>query len=197
MNSYCFLKNTTFKFGDFYFKQINGVAMGSPLAPALAEVFLRNLENKFINIPLNPLKILFYYRFVDDIFVILPEDIDENVVLNNFINFHKSLKFTLEKEKNGTLNFLDVSISKNNEELLTSWYRKPSNTLMFTQWNSNGPKIYKINLIRTMINRLKAICSNKHRRSVTGAWGARPPPPDFLKITITYHRVLLCSHKTK
>ena len=133
MNSYCFLKNTTFKFGDFYFKQINGVAMGSPLAPALAEVFLRNLENKFINIPLNPLKILFYYRFVDDIFVILPEDIDENVFLNNFINFHKNLKFTFEKEVNGTLSFLDVSISKNNERLLTSWYRKPSNTLTFTQ----------------------------------------------------------------
>ena len=50
---------------------------------------------------------------------------------------------------------------KNNKVLLTSWYRKPSNTLMFTQWNSNGPKIYKINLIRTMINRLKTICSNK------------------------------------
>ena len=56
---------------------MNGVAMGSPLAPALAEIFLTKIENDFINNPFNPLKILFYYRFVDDIFVILPEDENE------------------------------------------------------------------------------------------------------------------------
>ena len=44
---------------------------------------------------------------------------------------------------------------------MTSWYRKPSNTLMSYPWNSHGPKIYKINLIKTMIYRLKSICSNK------------------------------------
>ena len=154
-------KITTFKFGDFYYKQINGAAMGSPLAPALAEVFLRTLESTFINVPLNPLEILFYYRFVDDIFVILPQNIDENLVLNNFNNFHKNLKFTMEKEENGRLNFLDVSVSKNDGQLFTSWYRKSSNTLMFNQWTSHGPKIFKINLMRTMINRLKIICSNK------------------------------------
>ena len=63
-------KNITFKFGDLFYKQMNGVAMGSPLAPALAEVFLTKIENAFINNPSNPLKILFYYRFVDDNFVI-------------------------------------------------------------------------------------------------------------------------------
>ena len=44
---------------------------------------------------------------------------------------------------------------------MTSWYRKPSNTLMFNPWESHGPKIYKINLIKTMINRLKIICSHE------------------------------------
>ena len=91
----------------------------------------------------------------------LPQNIDENLVLNNFNNFHKSLRFTMEKEENGKVNFLDVSVTKNDGQLFTTWYRKSSNTLMFNQWNSLGPKIYKINLIRTMINRLKIICSNK------------------------------------
>ena len=45
---------------------------------------------------------------------------------------------------------------------MTSWYRKPSNTLMFNPWESHGPKIYKINLIKTMINSLKIICSNEY-----------------------------------
>ena len=46
---------------------MNGVAMESPLAPAIAGVFLTKIENDFINNPSNPLKILFYYRCVDDI----------------------------------------------------------------------------------------------------------------------------------
>ena len=66
-----------------------------------------------------------------------------------------------EHEQNNKLNFLDVLISKNNCQIMTSWYRKPFNTLMFNQWNSHGLKIYKINLIKTMINRLIIICSNE------------------------------------
>ena len=62
-----FTKTITFKFGEFY-KQMNGVAMGSLFAPALAEVLLTKSENDFINNPSNPLIILFYYRFVDNIF---------------------------------------------------------------------------------------------------------------------------------
>ena len=64
-------ENITFKFKDFYYKQMNGVAISSPLAPALAEIFLTKLENEFIINSLNSLGILFYYRFVDDIFFIL------------------------------------------------------------------------------------------------------------------------------
>ena len=124
-------KNISFKFGDFFYKQMNGVAMGSPLAPALAEVFLTKIENDFINKPSNPLKILFYYRFVDDIFVILPENENGKEFLKIFNTFHKYLKFTLEHEQLNQLNFLDVLISKNNGQILTSWYTQPSNTLMF------------------------------------------------------------------
>ena len=136
--------------------------MGSPLAPALAEIFLTKIENDFINNPSNPLKILFYYRFVDDIFVILPEDEDEKEILKKFNTFHKNLKFTFELEQLNKLNFLDVLISKDNEKIMTSWYRKPSHTLLSNPWNSHGPKIYKINLIKTMVNRLKSICSKKN-----------------------------------
>ena len=41
----------SFKFGDFFYKQMHGVSMGSPFAPALAEVFLIKIENDFINNP--------------------------------------------------------------------------------------------------------------------------------------------------
>ena len=111
--------------------------MGSPLAPALAEIFLTKIENDFINNPSNPLKILFYYRFVDDIFVIFPEDEDEKEILNKFNTFHKTLKFNLELEQLNKLNFLDVLIFKDNEQIMTNWYRKLSHTLLFNKWNSH------------------------------------------------------------
>ena len=42
-----------------------------------------------------------------------------------------------------------VSITKKNNgkirHLQLRWYRKPSNTLLFNQWNSHKPKIYQIN----------------------------------------------------
>lgn len=66
----------------------------------------------------------------------------------------------MEKEDNFSVNFLDVTICRHNNNILTSWFRKSSNTLKFTNWDSFGPKIYKIKLIKTMINRLKTICSN-------------------------------------
>ena len=82
-----------------FYKQINGVALGSPLAPALAEVFLTKIETDFINNLSNPVKFLFYYRFIDGIFVILPEDENENEFLKRFNTIHKNLKFTLEREQ--------------------------------------------------------------------------------------------------
>ena len=67
----------------------------------------------------------------------------------------------METETKNKLNFLDVIIRNQNYEIITSWYRKPSNTLNFTNWNSFGPKTHIINTVKAMIKRLKVICSDK------------------------------------
>lgn len=40
-------KETNFIFNDKIYDQIDGVAMGSPLASVLANIFMRHLEEKF------------------------------------------------------------------------------------------------------------------------------------------------------
>ena len=47
-------EDVSFQFGAVIYKQRNGVTMGSPLAPILAELYLSNFENKniFIDISL-------------------------------------------------------------------------------------------------------------------------------------------------
>ena len=56
-----------FSFDNTIYRQIDGVAMGSPLGPALANIFVRYYEEKlFFEIS----KPAVYFRYVDDTFVI-------------------------------------------------------------------------------------------------------------------------------
>ena len=60
-------KNIQFLFNGRYYHQIDGVAMGSPLGPVLADIFMAHLEQRASNIIT---KMSFYKRYVDDIFVV-------------------------------------------------------------------------------------------------------------------------------
>lgn len=54
--------NTFFIFEGKVFKQRNGIAMGTPAAPDLANAYLSDIEESFVKDP----NILFYKRFIDD-----------------------------------------------------------------------------------------------------------------------------------
>ena len=53
-------------FNSKFYNQIDGVAMGSPLAPVLADIFMGFYESKLLN-EYNLNKPKFYLRYVDDI----------------------------------------------------------------------------------------------------------------------------------
>ena len=57
-------------FNNKFYKQIDGVAMGSPLGPALANIFMCSFENKWLKDCPHSLKPVFYRRYVNDIFVL-------------------------------------------------------------------------------------------------------------------------------
>ena len=67
---------TPFSFNGVLYHQIDGVSMGSPLGPTLANILMTELEDDIIRplITLNKLK--FYVRYVDDTLILAkPEDI--------------------------------------------------------------------------------------------------------------------------
>ena len=66
-------KNVQFSFNDLIFCQIDGVAMGSPLGPILANIFVGYYENNLLS--LDNSKPLAYYRYFDDVFAIFPSKI--------------------------------------------------------------------------------------------------------------------------
>ena len=73
---------------------------------------------------------------------------------------HPNIKFTFEKGKGGKLAFLDVLISKTDQNLCTSVYRKMTSIGLYTNFVSFTPYSYKIGLIKTLIHRTYEISSS-------------------------------------
>ena len=64
------------------------------------------------------------------------------------------------KGPRGSLSFLDTKISRENNEFVTSVYRKPTFNGVFTNFESFIPDIYKLWLIETLLHRSFRLCSN-------------------------------------
>ena len=120
--------DTYFIFNDIYCKQIDGLAMGSPLLATLANIFLCYHEVKWLEeCPIN-FKPLYYKRYVDDTFVIFRTRQEAEQFLTYLNSRHDKISFTMETEENNQIPFLDVLIKKNNNEFDISIYIKPTYT---------------------------------------------------------------------
>ena len=75
--------------------------------------------------------------------------------------WHKNLHFTITTESNKSISFLDVLVARDEHQLITSLYRKPSHTGLYLLWDSSQNRKYKVGLIRTLVLRIYRICSKK------------------------------------
>lgn len=152
--------NIPFRFRNKYFVQCDGVAMGSPLGPILADIFMSNLETKLNKFSKN--KPQLWIRYVDDILCIFHNKQDIDDVLQRINKWHKNIKFTIEKEKENQINFLDVLIIRNvnTNKYETTIYKKPTSTNLYLLYESNQPRKYKLGLIRSLSIRILLICSS-------------------------------------
>ena len=93
-----------FLFDGNYYDQVDGVAMGSPLGPVLANLFMSVWEKDWIN-DYKSSPILFYKRYVDDIFCLVKNEFEAKSLLDYLNNKHLSIKFTMETEVNNKMPF--------------------------------------------------------------------------------------------
>ena len=93
-----------FIFNGKFYNQIDGVAMGSPLAPVLANIFMGFYESKWLN-EYNLNKPKFYLRYVDDILTAFDKEQDSLNFLNFINKRHPNIKFTIEKQINHSHSF--------------------------------------------------------------------------------------------
>jgi hypothetical protein len=152
--------DTHFLFDNKMYTQHNGVAMGAPLAPVVADIFMAHMETSLMD-QLMEIGVCEWHRYVDDTFVLIEPTTNVVDVLNILNNFHPSIKFTYEVEANRSLPFLDVRVTRSPERQIfeTTIYRKPTFTGLMTKWDSFVPMNYKKASIDSMIRRALSICS--------------------------------------
>ena len=107
------LTQTYFLFQGKYYKQTQGAAMGSPISPLIANIFMEEFEVQALQSSPNPPSM--WLRFVDDTFVINRTEHSQQL-LQHINNQDQHIQFTVEPTQQGSLPFLDtlVTIQPNN-----------------------------------------------------------------------------------
>ena len=138
---------------DGYYRQIDGLAMGSPPAPLLENGWLSKFD------PIIKEDAIFSFRYMDDIVRnIRRVRIDQK--LNEINSLHENLKFTIEKEIDGKLPFLDMLLMRNGVHLSSTWYNKPTDTGLIMNFHALAPKRYKRSVVAGFVHRIYRACSS-------------------------------------
>ena len=152
-------KEMHFSFDNGIYRQTNGVAMGSPLGPVIANIFMVELEKTLV--PTLDDKVSLWFRYVDDTFTFIKKGEVDNV-MNELNNFHPNIKFTCEKETGDTISFLDVKVLKKPDGTFnTDIHRKKTDTNVYLNWKSFAPKTWKIGTLKGLIRRAFVVCSTE------------------------------------
>ena len=144
-------------FQQIIYQQIFGTAMGSPVSVVVANMVMENIESNALNTFDRPIKT--WKRYVDDTFVIL-----QCQYVNDFFehinNIESSICFTMEKENNDTLNFLDIVIKRFNKKLTFNVFRKPTHSDRYLNFRSNHPIQHKRSVVRSLMYRANNLISH-------------------------------------
>lgn len=165
------LKENTFHFDGKFYRQIQGTAMGTKMAPTYATLVMGYLEKQlyskyeqmFGNEDKDDL-IKIFKRFLDDCFTIWKKSEEDLTKFHMLLNsLHEKIKFTMEKS-NEKLPFLDVLLYKDGKELHTDIFYKETDTHQYLNFNSCHPKHTKQNIPYSLARRICCIVSKQDVR---------------------------------
>ena len=153
------LKTTYFIFQGKFFEQVKGAAMGSPISPIVANLFMEDLEVKALSTAPTPPTL--WKRFVDDTFIIIIKKSSKESFLQHLNSVDDNIHFTCEEPRaDGSIAFLDMLITPDeNGRLNTSVYRKETHTDQYLHWDSHHSISSKYSVVGTLFHRARTVCS--------------------------------------
>ena len=112
------LNNTCFIFQGRFHEQTEGAAMGSPLSPIIANLYMEAFEKQAISTAPHPPT--FWRRFVDDTFVIIQKT-QEDIFFQHINSIDEKIQFTKEASRgDGSMPFLDTLVTINEDGSLNT-----------------------------------------------------------------------------
>ena len=99
------------------FDQFDGVAMVSPLVPVLANRFIGHYQSIWLK-QYNGPSVHVYRRYVGDTFCVVNSEAEAFLLLNLLNSQQPNSKFTMDKETNRILSFLNVCIDNDDPSCL-------------------------------------------------------------------------------
>ncbi|KAL8603505.1 hypothetical protein ACOMHN_038646 [Nucella lapillus] len=154
------LENNVFHFEGEHFLQIFGTAMGTPMAPTIACLFMGRLETQLLDQSPAPVPRDLWRRYIDDIFLLWTGTDEELAAFIRHLNsFHNSIKFTINIEES-SISFLDIRISINSGYLQSDVFTKPTDTHAYLHRTSCHPRHVTENIPSAQFTRLRRLCSD-------------------------------------
>ncbi len=183
------MRNNVFRFGDTYYKQLTGTAMGAPPACAYAQLYFGIYELQVI--PRFQTHLKLFYRYIDDGFGIWIHDPDPAVDTANWEQFQTEYgsfgKLIWDfSDRTHRINFLDLMITLKNGSATTTIYEKPMNLYQYIPPNSaHSPNVIRA-FIFGLVLRIFRLTSRPADRQIEidkliGRCLARGYTPSFLK----------------
>jgi hypothetical protein len=146
--------------------QHDGLAMGAPSSGLITEIFLQHMEH--LHLAHLTHRIINYWRYVDEILLAFdPNHTNVQAIVHNFNAIHPNLQFTIERERDNTLNYLDISIHRTPTGMKISIYRKPTFTDTIIPYTSNHPTQHKYATVKFLYNRLNTYDLKKEEHELT------------------------------
>ena len=170
------MRNNVFTFGDTTFKQLNGTAMGTPPAPPYATIYYGIHEERFL--VRHTGKLLFYKRFIDDVFGIYLPDNDNDadwLRLQHDMNAWQGLTWEFS-ELSSSVDFMDLTLSIHDGHIHTTLYEKPLNLHLYIPPHSAHPPGLLPGIVFGTLFRIHTLCSDTE---------------DMTQRTLTFFRRLL------
>ena len=146
------------------YTQVDGTPIGKSISGPLADIYMIWFEEQYVFSDNNMFKphIKFWKRCRDDVYIIWNGGSDTLDCFFWQLNYKEpKIEFTIEREKNGILAFLDISIQRRPDKLITKVYRKETHTQRYIHWRSNHSKNCKLGVLKGLIHRAHLLCDLK------------------------------------
>ena len=132
--------------------------MGSLVSPVVCNIYMEEFEKKALTTASLPPE--WGFRYADDTHTKQKaRHVEEFTHRLNSID--QDIQFTTEKEKNGSLAFLDtLTVKQQDGNAKVKVYRKPTHTDQHLNFESNQPLDHKLSVVRTLHHRADSVVSD-------------------------------------